>query len=206
MTDSGCGMGPDVVGRIFDPFFTTKLTGRGLGLSAMLGILRSHGAGIQLRTEVGKGSTFDIYFPVTTESSPAEPPRRKHAVSVFEGRLLLVDDERAILETTGGVLTGLGFEVVFAADGLEALSVLAREGPAIRLVLMDLTMPRMDGQAAFLEMHRLYPRLPVILTSGYDEQEFAAHFQGQGLAGFIEKPYRLAVLESALRRALSAIV
>jgi PAS domain S-box-containing protein len=204
--DTGCGMTQEVMGRIFDPFFTTKASGRGLGLSAMLGILRGHGAGIHIRSAVGQGSCFQVYFPATSDAqAPADGRSTRRARASMEGRVLLVDDQEEVLLATGAMLRALGFEVVEARDGQQALDVLKRELPSVTLVLMDLTMPGMDGQAAFREMHRLHPQVPVVLTSGYDHMEVTETLQEHAPAGFIQKPYGVEDLEVALRAILARV-
>ncbi|BDU76625.1 hybrid sensor histidine kinase/response regulator [Mesoterricola sediminis] len=197
--DTGCGMTPEVLARIFDPFFTTKIQGRGLGLSAMLGILRGHKAGLRIRSEPGSGSLFQVYFPATAGKVPAEAEARPEAGCAFRGRVLLVDDEEIILESTGAVLASLGFEVVAARDGQEALEAFSAPGADWALVLMDLTMPRMDGATAFRAMRDLKPGVPVILSSGYDRQAL----EGAQPAAFVQKPYRVKELGALVRDVLA---
>jgi len=201
--DTGVGMTPEIMDRMFDPFFTTKARGRGLGLSAMQGILRGHGAGLSLRSQVGVGTRFRLCFPAAAgvappraceESSPRGEP--------LQGLVLLVDDEEQILQTTGRALESLGFRVTVARDGLEALDRFRAHGKGLRLVLMDLTMPRMDGREAFLAMRNLDPTIPVVLSSGFTEQDSLQTFPDGGPAGFIQKPYLLKDLKAGIQRAL----
>jgi PAS domain S-box-containing protein len=201
--DTGCGMNREVLDRIFDPFFTTKTTGRGLGLSALLGILRGHNAGLRIASEPGRGSRFQLFFPATSSRlpAPAEPVAEGNPKGL-RGRVLVVDDEELILETTAMALSAMGFEVVAARDGLEALARVEADRDGLHLVLMDLTMPRMDGREAFLAMRRLAPDLPVILSSGYNEQDTLQAFGGEGPAAFLQKPYQL----RELRRVVQGIV
>jgi PAS domain S-box-containing protein len=199
VSDSGCGMSPEVQALIFDPFFSTKATGRGLGLSAMQGILRSHGARIQLESAPGAGSTFTVYFRPGTEAE-AQPERRPGGAEwKGSGRLLLVDDEEQIRHAIAPLLRHLGFEVVEAAHGREAVTRYQREGP-FRLILMDLSMPHMDGLEAFREIRSLDPAAKAIILSGYDPG--ATLGAEPGLAGFLQKPFRLDRLKEALRKAL----
>jgi len=202
VTDTGCGMPREVLERIFDPFFSTKPTGRGLGLSAMLGILRGHGAGIKIRSAQGVGSTFELFFPVSLAEVAPPAPWEAPPLQAFSGRILLVDDEEVVLESTGAALESFGFEVVKAADGLQALERFEAEHQSLRLVLMDVTMPRLDGRGAFKAMHRAHPEVPVILSSGYDRQVSTEGFAHLGLAGFLQKPYRIPELRKALAVAL----
>jgi PAS domain S-box-containing protein len=202
VSDTGQGMSREVQARIFDPFFTTKPTGRGLGLSAMLGILRGHHAGLKIYSEVGRGSSFKAFFPAAPgQTIPAEAMDRSEDVDL-KGTVLLVDDEPTVLETIGSALETLGLQVVLARDGLEALETLSSNPAAIDLVLMDLTMPRMDGREAFQAMRQVHPEVRVILSSGYNEQESIQPFLGKGLAGFLQKPYTFDALRAALLKAL----
>ena len=200
VTDTGCGMAPEVLARIFDPFFTTKSKGHGLGLAALLGIVNGHHAGLQVHSEPGVGTTFRLYFPVIqyVPEPPVEVPAEPHVR--LEGRILLVDDEEAILVVGRQALERLGFEVETAADGIEAVTLFSRRPHAYRMALVDLTMPRMSGRDCFLALRALRPDLPVVLSSGFSEQESVKQFLGEGLAGFIQKPYTL----PQLRRVLSA--
>ena len=203
VVDSGIGMSPEVLARIFDPFFTTKATGRGLGLSAMLGILRGHGAGLQIQSEVGRGSRFRLCFPATGEAAAAaEPGQEATATPRLRGRVLLVDDEELILQTIGAALEALGLQVTTALDGLEALEQFRDARPRPDLVLMDLTMPRMDGREAFRAMHDLDPSVPIVLSSGFTEGDSLETLAGQGPAGFIQKPYQIKELRLLLQRVL----
>ncbi|MBI4912317.1 MAG: PAS domain S-box protein [Acidobacteria bacterium] len=204
VTDTGCGISPDIRSRIFDPFFTTKSSGRGLGLSAMLGILRGHEAGIRIQSEVGQGSTFEVFFPAgdgleRLEEIEPTPSRRRRA-----GTILLVDDEEMILEATGAALEAQGFRVVRARDGVQAMERFMELGSDLALVFMDLSMPRMDGTAAFLAMHHSLADVPVILTSGYDQKEASEDLQALGLAGFVQKPYRFHDLAREIDRVLGS--
>jgi CheY-like chemotaxis protein len=203
VADTGGGIPPEIRARIFEPFFTTKPTGRGLGLSAMLGILRGHRAGIQIRSELGQGSTFRILFPEAQGSVERPTPPAAAASSPTRGTVLLVDDEPMILEMGEAALSGIGCRVLTARDGLEAVETFRIRAAEIDLVVMDLTMPRMDGLEAFAEMQRLHPEIPVILSSGFSEQESIPAILGRGLAGFLQKPYTIQNLRTRVQTALS---
>jgi len=203
VVDTGIGMPPEVLARIFDPFFTTKTSGRGLGLSAMLGILRGHGAGLRIHSEVGHGSTFRLCFPASSEAvAAADPGSEKVIAPRLRGRVLLVDDEELILQTIGAALEAIGLEVTTARDGLEALERFRDSQPKPDLVLMDLTMPRMDGREAFGAMHDLDPSVPIVLSSGYTEGDSVQTLAGQGPAGFMQKPYQIKELRLLLQQVL----
>ena len=196
IADTGCGMSKETLGKLFDPFFTTKFTGRGLGMSAVLGIVRGHQGAIRVYSEPGQGSTFKILFP--TSEQPAALTEIETELSYQgSGKILLVDDEESVRDVGAEMLGELGFEVITATDGRDALNKLS-EHTDIRCVLLDLTMPHMDGEKCFRELRQRYPQLGVIMSSGYNEQEVTQKFIGKGLAGFIQKPYRLATLKKLL--------
>ena len=202
VSDTGCGMPPEVRERIFDPFFTTKFTGRGLGLSAMLGILRSHHGSLKVYSELGRGSVFKLFLPGLARGTEAPPQRPLGSGWQGHGILLLVDDEPSARAVARGLAENLGFQVLEATDGQEAVAMFELRHPEIRAVLMDLTMPHMDGRQAFLRMHAVAPEVPVVLTSGYSEQDVLDDFVGRGLAGFLPKPYQGSQFVAVLNRVL----
>jgi len=202
VSDTGQGMSPEVQARIFEPFFTTKFTGRGLGLSAMQGIVRGHHGGIRVYSEPGKGTTFKLIFPAGTGDVPPRTDPGQEEDWRGSGTILVVDDEEGVRAVAADLLRSMGFEVITAADGLEALERFQNSATAIRAVLMDLTMPHLDGVESFRELRRLDPGCRVVLTSGYNEQEAIQDFLGKGLAGFVQKPFVRLDLLRAMRRAL----
>ncbi len=200
VSDTGVGMTPETVERIFDPFFTTKFTGRGLGLAAVLGIVRGHKGAIRVASEPGDGTTVTLYFPAVEAVEKQEAQARATtASSRADGRtVLLVDDEASVRQVASSMLEALGYHVVCASDGLEAVEVFRGRTDEIDCVLLDLTMPKLDGEATLLELQKIHPNVRVILSSGYNQQHVVRQFAGRGLAGFIQKPYRIKTLQEAL--------
>jgi CheY-like chemotaxis protein len=195
-------MAPEVQSRIFEPFFTTKVMGRGLGLSATVGILKGHRAGMKIYSEEGQGTTFRLLFPACQGEAGMKAPAAAEMLPRRDATVLLVDDEQMIREAAGSALESIGLKVIMACDGREAVEIFRRE-KSIDLVLMDLTMPHMDGREAFQHLRRIRPDIPVILSSGYNEQESIQEFLGRGLAGFLQKPYTLRALEQVVQKALA---
>ncbi|MBI3132828.1 MAG: PAS domain S-box protein [Acidobacteria bacterium] len=199
--DSGSGMSPEVKARIFDPFFTTKTTGRGLGLSALMGILNGHKAGLSIETALGEGTTFCVWLsPLPADRVAQAPPPALATPATYRGRVLIVDDEASVRCSAGSLLQHLGFVVEEAQDGREALDRLQDLDGACDLILLDLTMPRMDGHETLGHIRQRWPRMPVILSSGYSEQADKLDLGGPGT--FLPKPYRMSDLRAALSRAL----
>jgi two-component system, cell cycle sensor histidine kinase and response regulator CckA len=202
VSDTGGGMTPDTLQRIFDPFFSTKFAGRGLGLAAVMGIVRSHQGLIRIRTEPGKGTGFRVLFPaVTGAARKPEKPCLSRSDWQGKGLVLVVDDEEGVREVAERMLQEIGFATLSATDGREAVEVMQRIGDRVTAVLLDLSMPRMGGQEALRHLRARRPQLPIIMMSGYTEQAVAAQVNGSGTAitTFLQKPFLAEDLIGLLR-------
>lgn len=204
--DDGCGMKPETQERIFDPFFTTKFTGRGLGMAAVLGIMRGHHGVIHVESRPGDGSKFELLFPAVERpvaGGAAPDPSRSNSARKGEGTILVADDEATVRDFTQRVLERAGYRVMTARDGRDAIDQVRSHDDDLTLVLLDLTMPRVSGAEAGQEIRSLRPDLPILLTSGYSEDEVGGQLPDVEPVGFIQKPYRPAELVDQVRRLLS---
>ncbi len=208
--DTGCGMDAETLHRLFEPFFTTKFSARGLGMSAVLGIIRGHKGAIFVDSRVNKGTTVRILFPVSETALPeSEQPESREAIQPVRtrhaslgGTILIVDDQDEVIRLSREMAIRSGYSVMTAADGREAVKVFQEYADEIACVILALTMPRMDGSATFKALKQIRPDVKVILSSGYSEKEVAERFSGTGLAGFIQKPYGYRQLIKELERVL----
>jgi len=205
VSDTGKGMTPEVQSRLFDPFFTTKATGRGLGMAAVIGIVRGHKGAIKVYSEPGAGTTIKVLLPTSEGPSlSGDHPELGPARPVEGALVLVVDDEETVRTIACQVLERVGCRTVSAADGRRGVELFEQGKDEIDLVLLDLTMPIMDGEEAFRRIRRARPDVPVILTSGYNEQDTTARFAGKGLAGFLQKPWTAQALQEIVASTLDS--
>jgi PAS domain S-box-containing protein len=204
VSDTGSGMSKETMDKMFDPFFTTKFTGRGLGLAAVLGIVRSHKGAFKVYSELGKGTTIRFLLPASDQVAECEDEGAEAKMLNVNGaaKLMIVDDDETVREVATMMLEGFGYNVVTAIDGLDACEQYTEYGDEIDLVILDMTMPRMDGEETFARLRELDPEVKVVLSSGYNEQDAMSNFNSDGLSGFLQKPYQLQELIGQVQRSL----
>jgi len=205
--DDGCGMEPAEVERAFEPFVSGRFGGRGLGLAAVHGIVRGHGGAVEIESRPGRGTRVRLLFPAK-DDAPGKPPAEPQGETVPEGYrgrglILVADDDETVLRVATRILAHLGFSILTARDGAEAVALIESRPGEFSAVLLDLVMQPMNGADALLEIRRRWPDLPVILSTGYSAVEAATRLAGLAVDGFVQKPYRREQLVAALHLALN---
>lgn len=203
VTDTGAGMDGETMARIFEPFFTTKSVGRGMGLAAIRGIVENHGGEIRASSRPGEGSTFTVFLPASVERRKSVRHASRAPIA-GRGRILLADDEPDVRAVVRAMLESLGYTVVEARDGREAVELFRRHPDEIDLVLLDLVMPRLTGEAALGEIRAIDPTVRAVLASGYDESGRIREIVGGGFGGFLQKPFRRQELGEKIEEVLGA--
>ena len=204
--DDGCGMTDLIKAQIFDPFFTTKFTGRGLGLAAALGIVRGHRGAIAVESKEGSGSTFTVLIPAHTASVGGRQQEQPYTVQPLTqaalGSILIIDDEDVVRRAARATLEHFGYTVFEASDGRDGADLFSRLHDRISLVLLDLTMPRMDGHEVWRFVRRVRPDMKIVISSGFDESEAVRQFSESTGLDFIQKPYTASALVRKIRGVL----
>ena len=203
ISDTGCGMDANTLSRIFEPFFSTKFAGRGLGLSSALGIVRSHDGFIKVRSSPGQGTAFDVFLPVVSAPRPTrqEGGAKISDLSTHGGTVLVVDDEETVRSVARSTLELQGYRVLVADDGHEGVEIFRHHEEEIEVIVLDMTMPRMDGAEALFAIRQISRDVPVVLTSGYSEQDTMNRCAGLAAVAFIQKPFTAFELMSKVREA-----
>jgi len=201
VSDEGCGISEENFEKIFDPFFSTKFTGRGLGLSVVLGIVRAHQGAVTVESKFDRGSIFRVFFPVSAEEVPILPHKAFQTLKTEEGgTVLTVEDDENVRNMVKTMLIHLGFSVLEAKNGVEAVEVFRQHQREIRCVICDLSMPRMDGWETLTALRNLSPYVPVILSSGYNKELIMAGEHPELPSAFLSKPYHLKELSDTIHR------
>ena len=205
VSDSGSGMDEVTLARIFEPFFTTKFAGRGLGLAAVLGIVRGHRGALRVTSAPAAGTTFQLLLPVSTNEAAAAPATESGS-NLWRpaGSVLVVDDEAAVRSVATQMIERLGIPVIAAGDGEQALALFRAAAEPVALVLLDMMMPGVAGPETLAALRAIDPAVRVVAMSGYSHEEAASHFEGAALSGFVQKPFTVRDLTAALRRAFEA--
>ena len=203
VSDSGCGIPPDIRSRVFEPFFTTKENGKGtgMGLAMVYGIVKNHGGTIRLETEPGRGTTFHCYLPLADQSVREEVKAVRPMVH-GSGKILVVDDEELLRDVACKLLKHLGYQVVTASDGLQACEYYEEHQREVDLVIVDMIMPKVGGAECFRNLKKINPEVRAVLSTGYSLNDTAQQLLDEGMVGFIQKPYQLSQLSEVMAKAM----
>jgi CheY-like chemotaxis protein len=201
VSDTGCGMNVEIMSKIFEPFYTTKFTGRGLGMSAVLGIITAHNGALQLTSQPGQGTTFKIYLPIEINKHVAAESLQPLSSIPWRGNgtVLIAEDEEHIRTILSAMLEKLGFKVIEASNGMNALELYHKNSDIITLVVTDMGMPVVDGYELFGKLKNLAPELPIIVSSGFGDMAVTTRIEPGSIAGLINKPYRFDQLREVLK-------
>jgi len=203
VADADGGIAGNAIEKLFDPFFSTKFAGRGLGLPVVLGIVKAHGGAVTVESEPGRGSKFRVFLPVSAEEVTMKPDKAPQPLAMEEGgTVLLVEDDSAVRDAAAAMIKHLGFSVIEAMDGVDAVELFRQRRNEISCVLCDLTMPRMNGWETLTALRKLAPGIPVILASGYDEAQVMEGDHPELPQAFLGKPYKYKGLRDAINQAL----
>jgi CheY-like chemotaxis protein len=204
VTDNGVGMDTKTMQRIYDPFFTTKERGRGtgLGLASAYGIIKNHLGFIKASSKPNQGTTFSIFLPATDKTLEIQPPEPSEELTNGSGTILLIDDEEIVIESVGGMIEHLGYHLIVARSGKEAIQTYDTRGTDIDLVVLDMIMPDMNGSETFDRLKAINPDVQVLLSTGYSADGQANDILKRGCQGLITKPFTLAELSEKLSRVL----
>jgi CheY-like chemotaxis protein len=196
--DTGNGIKPELIPKIFDPFFSTKFLGRGLGLASLLGITPGHGAAIAVQSQVGIGTEFCFLFPTNIPPSAQHAPSltlpKKLSATTTPTKVLIVDDEEDVRTVCSLILNEIGFNALVAQDGKAGFHLFKHYQDEIALVFLDLTMPQLDGGQLAEKIRLLNPDVPILVSSGYAEEETMKHFTQSSIHAFIQKPFQVETL------------
>ncbi len=202
--DTGCGIATKDIEEVFDPFFSKKFTGRGLGLPVVLGLAQAHNGVVTVESALGQGSVFRVFFPMSAVEVPIQPYKAANTPeNQGFGTVLLVDDDETVLDITRAMLTCLGFEVLSASDGMEAVEIFQQHKNVIRFVVTDFAMPHLNGLETLTALRQITPNIPVILASGYSEDQVMDDTHFERPQAFLAKPYGLQALKDAVYRTLA---